>query len=81
MEKTRAMRLIELEHGGTPIQSILAELFDELKTQEAVAQRLGLSHPTLVNWLDALGAKRTQVRHYSMKVSFPETDSLETAAS
>jgi hypothetical protein len=72
MQKTRAMRLIEAEHGGRPLRQILADLFAELETQEAVCKRLDITHPTLNNWLDLMGAKREQVRHYRTKVSFPD---------
>lgn len=63
MDKTRAMRLIEREQGGE-LPAILFDLFERFHTSEAVCQELGISYPTLIDWLQQFGLERVrEVRH------------------
>lgn len=48
---SKPKRVQQLEHElGKPIQAILADLFEELGSREAVALHLGISYPTLQDW-------------------------------
>lgn len=53
--KTPLMRDVEEMFGGRDIRLVLVDLYNRLGTQKAVAKRLGLSQPTIVNWFQALG--------------------------
>ncbi|HEY9015479.1 MAG TPA: hypothetical protein VIM84_10505 [Gemmatimonadales bacterium] len=75
--KTPQMRVIELERKGE-LETILADLFHELGTMEAVAENLGIHRVTLSGWLDTLGAevetrRRTTIRFPSSRLRSRQT--------
>lgn len=72
MDKTQTMRRIEKEYG-TEFPALFFDLFDRLKTTEAVAAELDISYPTLVDWLDHFGLERVrEVRHITRLRYRPE---------
>lgn len=46
---------VEAMFYGNDIRVILIELYNALGSQKAVARRLGLSQPTIVQWFKSLG--------------------------
>lgn len=54
------MREMEQEFGQ-PIDELLIYLFDELGSQRAVAEELGVSQSTVSIWLLKLGLEQTTV--------------------
>lgn len=72
MQKTRAMLLVEAQNGGADIRDILADAYARHGTSQAVAEAVGITYPTLIDWLDAFEAKREQIRSYRTVVTFPE---------
>ena len=46
---------VEAMFYGVDIRLVLIELYNKLGSQKAVAKRLGLSQPTIVQWFKALG--------------------------
>ncbi len=55
IHKTSLMRDVEEMFGGRDIRLVLVDLYNRLGSQKAVAKRLGLSQPTMVNWFQLLG--------------------------
>ena len=53
--KTRQMFEVEGDHDGRDIRLILVDLYNSLGTTTAVAEKLGVSQPTIQNWFEALG--------------------------
>jgi DNA-binding transcriptional regulator LsrR (DeoR family) len=52
--ETKAMREIE-EREGEPIREVLVRLYQQHRTQQEVAESLGISRATLAVWLIRLG--------------------------
>ncbi len=56
--KSPLMRDVEAMFYGVDIRLVLIDLYNKLGSQKAVAKRLGLSQPTIVQWFKALGTTR-----------------------
>jgi predicted transcriptional regulator len=48
------MRRVEAAHQGRDIRLLLIALYNELGSQQAVAEALGVSQATVDNWLSSL---------------------------
>lgn len=72
MKKTNLMRRIERERG-IALEVLLPELFEQYRTNHAVAQELGLSSMQLSRWLIRLGAdvRRERLVEHRTTVRFP----------
>lgn len=71
-KKTALMRRIEHQRGRT-MEELLPLLFEQHRTNQAVARELGVSSMRLTQWLDLLGAviKRERSVEHRTVVSFP----------
>jgi len=60
MKKTTVVRLIE-QREGVDLGELIPRLFEEEGSIRRVAERLGVRHPTVTNWMRSLGleVKRT----------------------
>ncbi len=54
------MRQIETEYGR-PIEEVLEQLYAQYRTQNQVAQALGISQGTLSTWLLKLGYRQIAI--------------------
>lgn len=63
-KKTTAMRLWELENGVL-LEDFLTQHFDQGGNKTTAAHAIGKSLPTLLEWLDRLGA------HVQYTIQFP----------
>lgn len=57
--KTADMRAIEQKHDGKDIRMVLKDLYEELGSQRAVADALGLKESTISIWASRLGVNFT----------------------
>lgn len=73
MNKTNLMRRIERERG-LALEELLPLLFEEYRTNAAVAEDLGISSMQLSRWLTRLRADvhRERLVEHRTRVSFPE---------
>ena len=55
VRKTRQMRKIESDHGGSDIRIILKDLYEQHGSQAEVAKSLGLDQATISIWAARLG--------------------------
>jgi transcriptional regulator with PAS, ATPase and Fis domain len=59
---TKSLRMQLLEHEyGKPIEQIIGDLYDELGSHDAVAQRLGINRISLLEWRQRLGIRTRRV--------------------
>ena len=54
IRKTKLMLRVEAAHKGRDIRLLLIALYNELGSQKAVAEALGVSQATVDNWLAGL---------------------------
>ena len=58
MEKSRAVQLIELRHGGRPIEELLAERLNRGERHRQIAAEWGVAEITISKWKKQFGLAR-----------------------
>lgn len=53
--KTRQMFDVEQTNGGRDIRLVLIDFYNALGSQAAIAEKLGVTQPTIANWFEMLG--------------------------
>jgi len=71
--KSPLMRDVEAMFYGADIRLVLIDLYNKLGSQKAVAKRLGLSQPTIVQWFKSLGIVIRQRHEAGLDPHFPST--------
>jgi hypothetical protein len=69
--KSPLMLDVEAMFYGRDIRLVLLELYNALGSQKAVAKRLGLSQPTIVQWFKSLGLVIHQRNEARLDPKFP----------